>query len=189
MKTKVCDVSAIVGAMLSIIIIATSFWSSAQESKQGDLPSLVPLFGKVDSLVREYYPEASLTNLENTIHFEYRARDFMVHEPLMDGNWQNAQQVRGPNRNGIVCDITLYPGKYENTQWVWIRDPSGHRYWIYDKRYYRELLFIPYSSTQNCHLYVLLRVPANASERFIEKFDDLISNFGDNLKSTNLHKD
>ena len=164
-------------AIVSMFFFAITFWANGQETKPSNLPSIDPLYNKVGSLVREYYPETILTNTAQHIHFECRARDFMVHEPLMTGDWQDAQEVRGPSRKGVVCDITLNPGKYENSQWVQIRNPSGHRYWIHDKRYYQELLFIPYSSTRNCHLYVLLRIPADASPAFIEKFDDLISNF------------
>ncbi len=170
-----------VGALLSIMLFAVAS-TTAQEAKKADVPMLTELSRKIASLVQEYYPEAGLTNSERTIHFEWRARAFMVHEPLMTGDWQDARAVRGPNRGGVVCDISLHLGKYENTQWDRTAAPAGHRYWAFDKRYYQELLFIPYSSVRDCHLYVLLRIPADASPKFIERFDDLISNFEGLLK-------
>lgn len=170
---------------LLVVIIAMVFTGSlsakAQESGRS-LPSLAPFYYDLGSLVRNYYPEASLTNGDHSIHFEYRARDFMIHEPLMTGDWQDARTERGPNTKGVVCDITLLSGKYENNQWIMIRDPSGHDYWIFDKRYYKELLFIVYSKTRDCHLYVHLRVPADADQQFIGKFDNLISHFENHLK-------
>ena len=106
---------------MQTVIIAMVFTGSlsakAQESGRS-LPSLAPFYNDLGSLVRNYYPEASLTNGDHSIHFEYRARDFMIHEPLMTGDWQDARTERGPNTKGVVCDITLLSGKYENNQWI-----------------------------------------------------------------------
>jgi hypothetical protein len=64
-------------------------------------PDLNPFLGEVRKLVEKYYPKAVTTLDGQTISFEFRTRTFMIHEPRLDGWWQDAFKMTGPQPGGI----------------------------------------------------------------------------------------
>src|ERR1039458_6677961 len=98
-------------------------------------------------LFRKYYPKVTSHLLKDKIHFEQETRIFIVHEPLMTGEWQDPWEERGPMRGGILCDITLQKGKYQGQAEV----PQ-----TFDKRYFKVLLLVGYSAKEDVHVHVLL---------------------------------
>ena len=54
------------------------------------------LYRTTTALVLKYYPDAKTELKQDRIHFEARARRFMVHEQLKTGDWQDAHETIGP---------------------------------------------------------------------------------------------
>jgi len=106
--------------------------------------------------------------LNNAIHFEYNTRVFLVHEPLKTGEWQDARDVRGPDRGGIRCDIELRRGRYLGAAVV----PK-----TFDKRYFKLWVAAPYSASRDQHLYVHLYYPADVRTEFLETFSAVVEGF------------
>jgi hypothetical protein len=75
-------------------------------------PDLKPLLAEVRKLVEQHYPKGKVTLKDQTIHFEFNVRQFMIHEPLLTGEWQDAHEETGPQKGGIHGDIELRAGKY-----------------------------------------------------------------------------
>ena len=131
-------------------------------------PALKPLYSELRILFRKYYPEATSHLLKDEIHFEHETRIFIVHEPLRTGEWQDPWPERGPQRGGILCDLTLQKGKYPGAAAV----PQ-----TFDKRYFKLLVMAPYSSKRDVHLYVHLSFPADVKSDFLKEFTALVDDF------------
>src|SRR5262249_25632499 len=102
------------------------------------------------------------------MHFSFNTRTFMIHEPTLDGRWQDAWQVTGPQRGGIFGFLELRQGKYEGQA---IRPCES------DKRYFTALWLAPESARHDCHLDVLLRSPHDVPKGFVAEFRQLVGNF------------
>src|SRR5262245_4114515 len=126
------------------------------------------LYSMTTTLVLKYYPDAKTELKQQTIHFEARARRFMVHEQLKTGEWQEARETIGPQRGGVVGDMELRSGKYLGAAVV----PQA-----FDKRYFTLLVMAPYSDTRDEHLYTHLLYPADVSRVFLSEFTDLVTRF------------
>jgi hypothetical protein len=124
------------------------------------------------ALVLKYYPAARTDLAKQTIHFEAHVRRFMVHEQLKTGEWQDAHEVVGPQRGGVVGNMELRSGKYLGAAAV----PQA-----FDKRYFTLLVMAPYSETRDAHLYTHLLYPADANKVFLTEFADLVKRFAEYL--------
>ena len=63
-------------------------------------PDLKPLLKEVRKVVEKHYPKATVTLKDQTIHFEFNTRKFMIHEPTLTGEWQDAREEMGPQKGG-----------------------------------------------------------------------------------------
>jgi hypothetical protein len=131
-------------------------------------PDLKPLLEEVRKLVEKHYPNGKVTLKDQTIHFEFNTRKFMVHEPLLTGEWQDAHEEVGPQKGGIYGDIDLRPGEYEGMAVV----PQS-----FDKRYFTLLLLAPYFKKSDQHLYVHVKYPRDVPKEFLEEFERLLIGF------------
>ncbi len=129
---------------------------------------LQPVYRQLDALFRRYYPNVASETSNDAIHFEYNTRVFLIHEPLKTGEWQDAREVRGPNRGGIVCDIELRKGRYFGAAAV----PQ-----TFDKRYFKLWIAAPYSVSRDQHLFVHLSYPADVKTDFLERFSGVVAGF------------
>lgn len=93
----------------------------------------------------------------------------MVHEPLKTGEWQDAFEMKGPNRGGILGDITLEEGPYQGAAEV----PQS-----FDKRYFTMLLMAPDLPALGGHLRVELWYPADVDGGFLRQFRLLVDGLG-----------
>jgi hypothetical protein len=123
-------------------------------------PDLKPLLAKVSQLVQKHYPEAKVTLKDQTIHFDFSTRRFMIHELSRSRDrWQDAYEEPGPQPGGIYGDIELRQGKYSGGAEV----PQ-----LFDKRYFTLLLMAPYSKKLDQHLYIQLKYPAGVPKGFLK---------------------
>lgn len=139
--------------------------SAADEASK---PDLKPLLEEVRKLVEKHYPKAKVTRKGQTIHFEFNTRKFMIHEPLLTGEWQDAHEEPGPQKGGIYGDIELRAGEYGGMAKI----PQS-----FDKRYFTLLLMAPYSKKLDHHLYVHLKYPRDVPKEFLKEFERLVDGF------------
>ena len=86
------------------IIFLTLIFSLLPSFAYGEeisLPSMDKFEKALKELVLNYYPEAAFTIEENRITFEYDTRTFLIHYPLKTGEWQEAAETKGPNKDGV----------------------------------------------------------------------------------------
>ncbi|GDY21561.1 hypothetical protein LBMAG56_29080 [Verrucomicrobiota bacterium] len=151
---------------LLTILVPTPVRADDAETLQN--PALKRFYTELQTLFLKHYPKATSHRLKDKIHFEHDTRVFLVHEPLMTGEWQDPWETRGPKPGGILCDITLQKGPYQRQAVV----PQ-----TFDKRYFTTLLLAPYSPKQDAHLAVHLSYPRNVPEEFLKQFVELANAF------------
>ena len=128
-----------------------------------------PLLAEVRNLVEKHYPKAKVTLKDDTIHFEFHTRKFMIHGLNRVGNeWQDASEESGPQPGGISGDIELRQGKYGGPLVL----PN-----TFDTRYFTILMSAPYSKKLDCHLYIQLKYPQGVSKEFLKDFGQLMVAF------------
>src|SRR5262249_40391453 len=137
----------------------------AAETDAGALqnPALKPLYPELQMLFRKYYPKATSHLLKDKIHFEQDTRVFIVHEPTLNGEWQDPWEERGPNPGGILCELTMLKGRYGGQAVA----PQ-----TFDKRYFKVLLLAPYAAKPDCHLEVHLYYPRDVNGEFLKQFTE-----------------
>jgi hypothetical protein len=146
--------------------------TSVSDQPKADLTAL---HAAVRALVLKHYPKADVTLQGNKIRFSFNTRKFMIHEPLLTGEWQDAWEVIGPQKGGILGYVELRPGRWE-----------GHacRPSASDKRYFTELWMAPQSARHGCYLDVVLSYPHDAPEDFLADFRRLVDGFDAYLTPT-----
>jgi hypothetical protein len=137
-----------------------------------DSPYMKGLHTAVTRLVQKHYPKAKVTLDEGVIHFEYNTRKFMIHEPLLTGEWQDAAEQIGPQKDGIIGNLVFQPGKYGGMATV----PQS-----FDKRYFVVRLMAPYSEKLDGHLLIHVSYPRIMSPEFLDEFEKLTSGFNQYL--------
>jgi len=138
-------------------------------------PDLKPLLKEVRKVVEKHYPKATVTLKDQTIHFEFNTRKFMIHEPTLTGEWQDAHEEPGPQKGGIYADIELRAGQYMGMATV----PQS-----FDKRYFTLLLTAPHSRKLDHHLYIHLKYPRDVPKDFLKEFERLVDGFEKHVPAT-----
>jgi len=124
----------------------------------------------VREVLLRHYRQATSHLLKNDVHFEHNTRLFIVHEATKTGHWQDPWAERGPQKDGIYCDISYLPGKYGGAALT----PQA-----FDKRYFTLLMLTPYSAKLDAHLFVHLKYPntGKAPEGFMPQMLEVINQF------------
>lgn len=139
--------------------------SCSQTDDQAD-----EIFNRLQSLVTEYYPEATCEKKVGSICFKFNTRMFMIHHPLKTGEWQEARAQEGPNRGGILCNVGRAEGRYAGAAMV----PQ-----TFDCHYFKRLLMAPYCKRSNSHLIAFLDFPDNAKAEFLVRYRQLINSYAE----------
>jgi hypothetical protein len=133
-------------------------------------PDLKPLLAEVRKLVEKHYPKAKVTLTDQTIHFEFNTRKFMIHElTRIEDEWLDAREEPGPQPGGIYGHITLEQGRYKG--------PAALP-WVWEKRYFTLYWAAPYSKKLDRHLHIDLKYPRNVPKEFLKDFKRLTDDFG-----------
>ncbi len=158
--------SGILSLVAAWLVVSLAVASGFADDPPAQEQTIKRLYPELDRLFRRYYPNVESRVAGDAIHFAYKTRVFLVHEPLKTGEWQDAREIEGPDRGGILCDIESRKGPYAGAAVV----PQ-----TFDKRYFKLLVMAPYSSGHDEHLYVHLYFPADASDDFLHEFGKLVS--------------
>jgi hypothetical protein len=157
--------------MVSCLLGAASR-AAAEDPSTSDLKLLSEAVRKV---VQKHYPKGTVILKDQTIHFEFNTRKFMIHEPLKSGEWQDAHEEVGPQKGGIHGTIELRAGKYGGTAVV----PQS-----FDQRYFTLLLKAPYSERLDRHLYIHLKYPRDVPKEFLKEFEGVVDGFEKHIPTT-----
>ena len=156
--------------LLGLLLCANLSAADAEETPV-QLPSLKKFASAVETLVHQYYPDAQVHATDQAIEFTFKTREFMIHLPTMDGQWQDARAIKGPDRGGILGVIEVRPGRYDG-QWM-----GG----TLDRFYFETTSLVPsgspYSSTCDCYLYVSLDCPKDVNPEFLGALRNLVTSF------------
>lgn len=162
-------ITKILNFLICIIVLLVPGISTGSAEISGEKYSLESFYSSLYIVVTRYYPNASFHMLDDKIHFEYKTRIFLIHGQSHTGEWGDVYEERGPNKDGILCDIHLRPGRYQGEAVA----PQ-----VFDKRYYKSHLMAPYSQRHNRYIQVWLHYPKGVAENFLKEFIDLVNNFG-----------
>jgi hypothetical protein len=160
-----------------VVLVLGCLLALAGRAAADDAPklNLKPLLMEVRKVVEKHYPKATVTLKDQTIHFEFNTRKFMIHEPLLTGEWQEAHEEPGPQKDGICGDIELREGRYKGMAAV----PQS-----FDKHYFTLLLTAPHSKKLDHHLYIQLKYPRDAPKDFLKEFERLVDAFEKQVTAT-----
>jgi len=126
---------------------------------------LTHLYSRLVPNFDRHYPKIRAQLTPGSIEFEQDTRTFLVHIPLKTGEWQDAREVKGPNRRGILCRIDLIEGKYQGAAAL----PQ-----TFDYRYFKTLAMAVASPSGSAYLYVHLSYPDGVDAGFLKEFQDTL---------------
>ena len=123
---------------------------------------------KAETLIKKYYPKATVERKNGVFTAKFDTRQFMIHHALKTGEWQEARAQEGPNMGGIMCTIDSSPGHWIGAAMV----PQ-----TFNERYFESTLMAPYSKSLDRHLVVHLNYPSGTAPDFLRSFQLLIQEF------------
>ena len=144
--------------------------------------TLADVYAKLKPVFQKYYPTATMTNAAaNGLHFEYEVTNFDFSTPAQPGSGLKREDPiqRGPKHGGIVCTVYLEKGKYGGQRAMLFTPVNGGEFagGVIDRKEYKELLLVPYSTKHDAYLWVVLSYPPDASGTFVEEFRAIIKSF------------
>lgn len=138
------------------------------EGKAVSDPRLERLYASLRPVFLEHFPQATSEAAGDRVHFEHDTRPFLIHMPLKTGEWQEAVEVRGPNRRGILCNVQLVDGVYGGAAMLPMTS---------DDRYFKTLVMAVASPSRDAYLYVHLSYPDGVSREFLGAFVRTLDGF------------
>jgi hypothetical protein len=145
--------------------------------------TLAEVYAKLKPIFQKYYPAVTMTNAAaNGLHFEYEVTNFDFSTPAQPGSGfkQEYPIQKGPKHGGILCNVGLEKGKYAGQRLITFTPVSGGEFAggvIVDRQEFKELLLVPYSTKRDAYLWVVLSYPPDASDEFLKKFREIVTNF------------
>jgi hypothetical protein len=144
------------------------FLAPAQAEEPKTLPSLQSFGAAMQKLVAQEYKDLRADIAAGHIDMKSKTRKFMIHFPLMTGEWQEAVEVEGPDRHGIMMHIEVHALPYDGQAMA----PQ-----VFNNRYYQRLLLVPESKKCSCYLHATLSYPDDTKPEFIKAWTKLVNGF------------
>jgi hypothetical protein len=128
-------------------------------------PVLARLYSRLRPAFQRHYPEVRSQQGKDGFELAQDTRTFLIHTRLKTGEWQEAREVKGPNRRGILCSIELRHGKYNGAAVL----PQ-----TFDQRYFQTLVMAVPSPGETAHFYVHLSYPDEVDPAFLKDFQETV---------------
>ncbi|WDI44155.1 hypothetical protein [Bremerella sp. P1] len=159
-----------ISCSLSVLLclVAKGF---ADERLQWDKPPFEAFSQKLSGVIEKYYPDAKLEQPKEPdqhLRWSAKTRKFMVHLPTLTGKWQEAIEMVGPDRKGILCTAHLHEGPYMGMAAV----PQ-----TFDRHYFQVLMMAPNRKDVNAHVIVRLYYPSDVDKAFVSEIAELVNQF------------
>jgi len=120
------------------------------------------IYKNISAMVKEYYPQATISIKGNTMHFERKAkREFEYYTRKLE---------IGAEPGGIVGDVDLAPGPYKGVGKERMPTETFQGFWS-------TITMAPFSKAQNAHLYAKLVCPEGTASTFKARFRSEIDSF------------
>ena len=153
-----CSVLLASAALSKPVSAATR--TPAKKSSVIQNESLDRVFAEIKPVVEKYYPKAKWKRTPDSIHFEFKTRQY--------ADVNSGRNIEGPALDGVLCNIKMKPGKFESKHML----P-----FLTNETFYVTLLLAPYSASKNSHLETNLIYPHNAPLSFVREFKEALSYF------------
>ena len=160
-------------ALLVLCACALSQWPALLCSQEEPDPQLRQFYNDLRMVVLRHYREASTHQLDGKFHAEHDTRIYLIHLPRLTGDVQDASEVRGPKRGGVLCDVLVQNGNYGGMAAV----PQ-----TFERHYFKSLMLAPYSAQRDQHITVHLSYPADVKPEFLKEFTAAVNRFSDLTK-------
>ncbi len=167
--------------LLNIIALEPSFAQSEAA------PSIMRFSSAVKDFVKKYYPSVRFETKDSSkFSLQYNTRKYSIHNPTMNGHWQDSVEEVGPQRGGIYCEIVLRVSHSKGiafnseTQAVALVDTEGIPLPYYDG-YFRGYHIRVNSEEKSRCIEVDLRCPQDCTREFLKEFHNLMDKFADYL--------
>ena len=164
--------------LIAAVILLISLLQSAARADEPTTPGLALLAQELEPLIKKHYPQASFAFEENTIHFEFNTRKYLIHSTDMMGGWGDAVEEIGPqapSRNprlkrqgGVIGNISIRSGAYGG------KASLPH---VFHHHYFDCLRMAPYSKSLDCHLRVDLSYASDIPPDFEKQFKSILNQF------------
>jgi hypothetical protein len=139
---------------------AEANWDASEERSM-----LSQVASRLDPVFDRYYPGTRSQIDGDHIVFEHDTRVFLIHVPLKTGEWQEAREVKGPNRDGILCTIEMRDGRYNGAAVL----PQ-----TFNDRYFETTVAQEPSPDGSRYLYVHLSYPSGVRAGFLREFWEVV---------------
>jgi len=163
--------------MFSRIFLAFAlcfFLPGATLAEKRAIPDLRDFGAALYERVKQDYPDAKAEITSSKFDIEYKTRKFMIHLPLMTGEWQEAVEMTGPDRHGVMIHIELHELPYDGQAVA----PQS-----FDRHYFTSYLLVPESKQYYSYLHATISYPeADTKPEFIAAYRELVNGFEKFLK-------
>lgn len=159
--------------MLFVTILCLGGICQAEEKPKWSEPQLEDLERKLSRLLHRQYPRLEQDDSmkeEGTLRWDWDTRKFMVHIPSLTGKWQDATEMEGPNRQGILCTAKIHEGRYQGMAIT----PQ-----TFDRFYFKVLMMTPYRKDIDAHVVVRLYYPPGVDPKFLTEFTKTVRQFSE----------
>jgi len=147
---------------------------SAVAQDGGESPSLTKLHQAIAELVVRHYPKATSHVFEQTIGFEYSTRIYVTRLVRL-GSEAPLTVARGPMADGVWCNV-FYRAEDLETRARYARNEG-----VTKREFFKEHVYYPNDSRNECHLLVTLRLPLETTKeqmQFVKELRELLNQFG-----------
>ena len=148
--------------LFSMVCLAS--YGQAEEKPKWNEPPLEELQRSLSRLLHRQYPRLEQDDSkqgEGTLRWDWNTRKFMVHLPSLTGKWQDASEMEGPNREGILCTAQIHKGQYQGMAVA----PQ-----TFERFYFKVLMMTPYRKDIDAHVVVRLYYPPGVDPKFLTEF-------------------
>lgn len=155
---------------LLLVLLLVSHGRADERLSWGD-PPFQAFSENLGSVIEKYYPNARLERPKTsikTLEWSYKTRKFMVHLPTLTGQWQEATEMLGPDRKGILCTAEIHEGAYMGMAAV----PQ-----TFDRHYFKVLMMAPNRKDADAHLIVRLFYPPDIDKAVVSEIAELVQKF------------
>ncbi len=149
--------SRLLSALTAAFVLAVPSTVLAEESSGAS-----SAIGKIEALVKRFYPKAKFKKTETSIHFEFKSKPFEI--PPTN------KVEAGPDWGGIVGDVAQKDGRLKEEDTV---EKKLNQY-----SYYHVMEMRPNISTSESHLEVRLAYPFDINPDFMQEFKTIVRGVG-----------
>ncbi|PQO44775.1 hypothetical protein [Blastopirellula marina] len=157
--------------MLLAWMLNLGAFCQAEDKLRWNEPPYDQFAGKLQGVLEEHYPKLQRSvsqENESEIRWHADTRKFMVHIPSLTGKWQDATEMEGPNRQGILCTATIREGPYQGMA----ATPQ-----TFERFYFKVLMMTPYRKDIDAHVVVRLYYPPGVDPKFLTEFAKTVRQF------------